>query len=232
VSVSLFRYFMSMFEYISLFLLICLREKPSYLTDDLTSHEPRIVCTQVGDFHHPVCNHVFPTPECAQRCAWEANPPRCARDVSHEKPCGHRQQMKCWQAVKERTDPITCMKAVNMPRPRCTHTLSIRCAAKVELSDRWASNSGMAAARAESHDPSSVTVEHGTVYGPSEETLAAGSCGPMLQCNVHVRYRMECGHVVADIPCHQAFDWAAGAHDDYEAHTFSFVSERLYSSLV
>lgn len=167
-----------------------------------------------------MCNHVFPNPECAQRREWEANAPPCKQDVTHKKPCGHRKKMKCWQAAEEQTSPTTCLKDVDMSRPRCTHALSLRCAAKVELAERWASNSGMAAARSVPHDPSTVTVEFGTVYGPSEQTLAAGLCS-IPKCNVNVRFRMECGHIVPNVPCNQAFDWAAGVDSNSPFHRVS-----------
>jgi hypothetical protein len=51
-----------------------------------------------------------------------------------------------------------------------------------------------------------VIVSSGVEYGPSDTALQ--ECMPF--CEVSTTYRAHCGHVFCDIPCHDAFEMAAG----------------------
>jgi len=183
----------------------------------------------VGDFHHPACNHVFPAPTCSQRRTWESKPPRCEERVTLSRECGHSQEMACWRAMEEEDEKEggarVCQAAVEAVRPRCTHALSLRCAAAAELEELWSLQGGAPAGRTTANDPTSLTVEHGVQYGPSETQLAqtaAGTgraergsrkkvaIGAVPECVVRVRYRRACGHVMTNVRCGSAFSWAAG----------------------
>ena len=127
---------------------------------------------QVSDFYHPVCGHTFKAPLCWQRRSWEEGPPRCDEKVVHERPCGHRKTMKCWEAAAELLQPTPCMTDVQTRRPRCSHRLSLRCSAAAALTEAWEQHGGQGAALADPEDPASVTVENGVDYGASETHLA------------------------------------------------------------
>jgi hypothetical protein len=70
-----------------------------------------------------------------------------------------------------------CQAAVEAVRPRCTHALSLRCAAAAELEELWSLQGGAPAGRTTANDPTSLTVEHGVQYGPSETQLAQTAAG-------------------------------------------------------
>lgn len=127
---------------------------------------------QVSDFVHPVCGHTFSAPACWQRRAWEEKPPRCDKKVVHKRPCGHRNSVKCWESSQERLRPSPCMASVQARRPRCSHPLSLRCAAAAALLEAWEQHGGVVAVQAEPDDRTSVAVEHGVDYGASETQLA------------------------------------------------------------
>jgi hypothetical protein len=97
--------------------------------------------------------------------------------------------MMCWEAAAERLQTTPCMKDVQTCRHRCSHPLSVRCSAATALKEAWEQHGGVAAVKAVSADPSSVTVEHGTDYGPSETQLAkeSGIKAVIPACAVLVR---------------------------------------------
>eukprot|EP00951_Prasinocladus_malaysianus_P047354 scaffold650046_cov51-Prasinocladus_malaysianus.AAC.1 len=55
--------------------------------------------------------------------------------------------MKCCEQDKELAAPTPCLENVQMARPRCSHTLSLRCCDAVALSELWDQQDGMAACK-------------------------------------------------------------------------------------
>ena len=82
------------------------------------SHLPTCKET-VGDFVHPICNHLIKSPTCVERRKFEINPPNCQQTVTHVRQCGCKPKMKCFESVKEMSCPALCQSAVECPRPRC-----------------------------------------------------------------------------------------------------------------
>lgn len=159
---------------------------------------PIAALPQVADFIHPICNHRIRSPRCVDRRTWENSPPRCSVIVTHTRPCNHSKKMSCYEAAEEASHPRPCLADVEMRRPRCTHQLSLRCNAASSLKEAWAQHSAMGAVRAEASDPSSVTVEHGAVYGPSETQLAKeAGLHSIPECCLKVRYGNGTGAHVA-----------------------------------
>ena len=168
-------------------------------------------CTEtVKDFFHPACNHRFKKPKCHERRAWEAMPPRCMERVTLVKPCGCKAQVHCFERAAAAADLAPCQKDVNMRRPRCSHTLSLRCYERTALSECWEQFHGMTAQEVEGK----VTVSHGEAYGPAEPELQLQAAAGVQfrtaipECSVPVDYVAECGHVIPNVPCYLAFRWA------------------------
>lgn len=81
----------------------------------------------VSDYYHPVCNHITKAPKCYIRRSFESQTPRCKVQVQHHRPCGCVTAMQCFESVAEGLSPSLCKEYVNSRRPRCGHSLSLRC---------------------------------------------------------------------------------------------------------
>ena len=162
----------------------------------------------VSDFINPGCNHVIKSPTCYHRRMYETNPPKCNDTVSHRRPCGCVVTLQCSDASAERKDPILCNAGVERCRPRCQHKYSVRCHVATELQALWDKEDGMCAVLrvGNKDDQRNILVEHGVHYGPAENTLIRS----LGECSVPVSFKGECGHIFSDIPCSQAFQYAAG----------------------
>eukprot|EP00656_Telonema_subtile_P053228 TRINITY_DN7649_c0_g1_i2.p1 TRINITY_DN7649_c0_g1~~TRINITY_DN7649_c0_g1_i2.p1 ORF type:complete len:1491 (+),score=142.91 TRINITY_DN7649_c0_g1_i2:123-4595(+) len=176
-------------------------------------HQPLPPCDEIEkDYVHPSCSHVTKDPTCADRRTWEATPPRCEKKVIHNRSCGCVQTMLCWEKVYEIEHPSQCGEAVNIPRPRCSHVLSLRCSQAVELRRIWAE---VGQDTVEDAGSESVLVVHGVEYGMAERELAQlfdPSVKPLNvpECQTDLRFLAACGHIVENVPCSTAFLWAAG----------------------
>jgi hypothetical protein len=85
-------------------------------------------CTvRVADWMHPACNHEVKAPKCHERRQWEAAPPRCLKPVTHVKPCGCTDRLRCFELGMAAASLAPCLMDVTMGRPRCSHQLSLRC---------------------------------------------------------------------------------------------------------
>lgn len=91
----------------------------------------------VADYYHPVCNHVTKTPKCHIRRSFESHTPQCSVHVQHKRPCGCFTAMKCFESVAEGLAPSLCKEFVNCRRPRCGHSLSLRCFCDSALQELW-----------------------------------------------------------------------------------------------
>jgi len=181
-------------------------------------------CTvQVDDWIHPACNHVFKAPKCHERQGWQAAPPRCQTVVTHVKPCGCTDRLRCFELSDTATSLTPCTVGVNMHRPRCSHQLSVRCYERAALLELWDATQGVSAIedRAVGSSPHTVRVHHGEAYGPAESQLHDASEIAMNtvkfktvipECMVPVDYVGACGHTTSHIQCARAFCWADPAN--------------------
>ena len=100
----------------------------------------------VSDYIHPVCNHRFRQPKCATKRKYELNAPKCPEKVIHKRPCGCELKMLCHESIEESANPPQCTKSVETARPRCNHTLSMRCFEAQHLKEEWSKQIGKSAA--------------------------------------------------------------------------------------
>ena len=175
----------------------------------------------VGDFCHPECGHTRSV-TCDERRRFEANPPSCMERVRHARPCGCRQKMECWQSIRETNTPSDCNTDKEAPRPRCAHTISLRCHEVTALRTMWDNQDGLPAETGGSGD---TLVTHGFSYGPPESTLMRR----IPQCLVSVRYGGPCGHVSSGVPCAKAFEFATGATPTPRCETLDTFSSPICS---
>jgi hypothetical protein len=99
----------------------------------------------VSDYIHPICNHRFKQPKCATKRKYELNAPRCTEIVIHERKCGCKIRMQCYESIEEANNPSKCNKSVEIARPRCGHMLSLRCFEAEKLNEDWAKQIGKSA---------------------------------------------------------------------------------------
>lgn len=162
--------------------------------------KPYTDCVEiVGDFIQPGCGHLIKAPTCTKCRKYERSPPRCLVIVNHSRLCGCKAKMACCASVEERRNPTLCTSQVKTNRPRCRHPINMRCHLNTDLQGAWNDAAGDAVG-------SDGIVTHGEDYGPSDAVLMQS----MLICEVHSMYRAKCGHVFSEIPCHDAFEMAAG----------------------
>jgi len=155
---------------------------------------------EVDDFIHPSCGHRFSNLRCHQRQQHEACPPQCTQRVQHQRPCGCQLPLQCHEAGKESAAPVQCKRSVNALRPRCQHPLSLKCCTASKLRLDWQQQAGLGI-------EAGAVVEHGGDYGVTESALAAS----IPECQVKLSYRASCGHLLRDVPCARAFQYASGA---------------------
>jgi len=159
----------------------------------------------VEDFYHPRCNHVFESPKCYQRLAYEKNPPKCMVKVQFKKPCGCTDNLSCDETIQESVLPSKCNKAVQFDRPRCGHKLSLRCFERSELKRCWEGQDGISLDKT----AAMAIVRHVHLplfYGPPESTWNS----KVPRCSVPVTYQGPCGHYFDGIACTDAFDFVFG----------------------
>ena len=99
----------------------------------------------VSDFIHPVCNHIYPKPNCAKKRSYEQCPPKCKTRVDHKRPCGCIVYIPCFESISEFNKPSKCISSVQIKRPRCGHTLSMRCFEAQLLKESWEQKNGKSA---------------------------------------------------------------------------------------
>jgi hypothetical protein len=99
----------------------------------------------VSDYFHPVCNHQFKKPKCAEKRKYESKEPRCTTKVKHIHPCKCETDMQCYESIQETINPSICNKSVEIPRPRCGHILSMRCNQAEKLKLSWEDQRGKSA---------------------------------------------------------------------------------------
>lgn len=161
----------------------------------------------VGDFVHPQCNHLFSKPACYRRRSYEKTPPMCKEKVVHTRSCGCKVLMRCHQRIAEMemTQPPSCLVDVTIARPRCSHKLSLRCHEAKTLQQQWQQLNTI-----DTVEPTkfgNILLKSGCTYGPDESLLLA----KIPRCSVMVDYMNKCGHVMQNIPCHKAFNFANGS---------------------
>ena len=159
----------------------------------------------VNDFIQPGCGHIIKAPTCFNRRKYEAEPPPCKEKVRHERTCGCSIVLTCEDNDKERANPTQCMSSMTTFRPRCFHPLSVRCHLGTTLHTLWSQQNGEAVKQ---KNPKTI-VEYGVSYGPSEKDLLGARLTTPI-CSTSSTYRASCGHLIGDIPCDKAFDYAAG----------------------
>ena len=151
---------------------------------------------KVADYIHPKCNHVIPSPTCCEHTQYQRQPPVCQERVKFKRPCGHTIQMKCFQAIEEHQHPRECQQIIQVKRPRCSHSLSIKCHEFTHLQKQWD--------RGGHEGIEDNTIEVGAQYGPDERNFLR-----IEQCFVPVNVRKPCGHVLS-MPCCKAFAMVEG----------------------
>lgn len=103
-------------------------------------------CSEIVPYYiHPVCGHHFKQPKCATKRRYESNNPNCPQDVIHERPCGCKLKMQCYEKVQELQYPIDCTLLIEIARPRCGHMLSMECYKAIKLKEEWAKQVGKSA---------------------------------------------------------------------------------------
>eukprot|EP00597_Dinobryon_sp_UTEXLB2267_P013697 CAMPEP_0170108520 /NCGR_PEP_ID=MMETSP0020_2-20130122/6618_1 /TAXON_ID=98059 /ORGANISM="Dinobryon sp., Strain UTEXLB2267" /LENGTH=3294 /DNA_ID=CAMNT_0010333253 /DNA_START=40 /DNA_END=9925 /DNA_ORIENTATION=+ len=178
----------------------------------------------VGDFTHPICNHVSKKPTCVLRRQWEKRPPQCETVVEYKRLCGCVSKVQCWQRNEfmSMTTPPLCLNEVEKKRPRCGHILSLRCCVATRLDDLWDDQNGESAFVP---GDKKTLVQYGVPYGESESNLLAplrkirGFEGNLPNCMVPVSYKSKCSHIV-DSPCSVAFDMARKCSEEGKCNTF------------
>jgi hypothetical protein len=121
----------------------------------ITCHEKTLIVNKkknlnncqevVSDYIHPTCNHIFPKPKCFKKREYEINPPKCQDIVIHQRPCGCKISMHCYEKNEEILHPTRCNSSIEIDRPRCGHKLSMRCYQADELKQKWDEQSGKSA---------------------------------------------------------------------------------------
>ena len=62
----------------------------------------------VPDFIHPVCNHRFKQPKCAEKRKYEIIAPKCNVKVKHKHRCNCETIMLCHESIEESINPSIC----------------------------------------------------------------------------------------------------------------------------
>uniref|UniRef100_A0A0G4I729 Uncharacterized protein n=1 Tax=Chromera velia CCMP2878 TaxID=1169474 RepID=A0A0G4I729_9ALVE len=165
----------------------------------------------VGDFVHPVCNHVFKKPKCHLRQKYEQQAPTCNTQVLHTRECGHEQRMPCHRHQKELDAPALCKEDVETKRPRCGHKLSLRCGNARQLLEWWSSH-GHGSRCADGHAEAAVKCTE--EYGPDESTDPDLKVPFLLgkPCGVPMSLELPCGHVTKS-RCQETFQIAKGLRE-------------------
>ena len=156
----------------------------------------------VDDYVHPVCGHVFSNMICKTRRAYEQTPPSCKIKVPFVRPCGCQAKISCCNILSETGNPMPCKKEKTYPRPRCGHNLSMRCFQGSELLSQWEKLNAVSA----EVDNGVALVEIGTSYGPPESMITS----LVPKCGGKAEVQLLCGHVIEDVPCDIAFQFAVG----------------------
>eukprot|EP01041_Mallomonas_annulata_P002547 gene2547-4973_t len=171
----------------------------------------------VGDYIIPNCGHVIKKPKCAIRRKYENDPPQCVALVDYQRPCKCIIRMPCWERSQETVTPPLCKSAVQHPRPRCSHKISIRCHISTIMDRRWEVTDAISVDIEnnyihENNNNDIITVQNGIEYGLSESEMVPEENIP--ECLVPVNYIGKCGHIFHGIPCSNAFVLAT--HDEME----------------
>ncbi|KAJ8602190.1 hypothetical protein CTAYLR_003526 [Chrysophaeum taylorii] len=170
----------------------------------------------VEDFVHPECNHARRAPRCHERRSWELKAPQCRERVELGRDCGCRVEMDCYERVRESAAELPkpkCLEGRTIPRPRCSHRLSLRCHEANALKIAWSERGGNAALPGGGGGDAMICVEHGVPYGPEETKLFREVIDPtrlIARCKVKTQYRASCGHLIRDVDCFRAFECATG----------------------
>jgi hypothetical protein len=146
---------------------------------------------RVEDYVHPKCNHKIRKPTCCEHQRYQDKPPLCKQKVKFTRPCGHITEMHCFQAIEEAVDPKPCQQKVNVKRPRCSHTISVKCHEFTRLQRLWDEGGHLGI--------DDNTIEVDVKYGPDEQTFLR-----IDPCFVSVKVQKPCGHVLT-MPCSKAF---------------------------
>lgn len=159
----------------------------------------------VEDYFHPRCGHSYSNLTCAQRRKYEAKAPICNIEVTENLICGHKKQMQCHMKGDPSTYP-PCRKDCNINRPRCGHTLSLRCFESTRLLTEWEQKAYHSACA----NPKTAVLQlrTGQNYGPSEKQIM-----PLMKaidnCQVIIEFERPCEHKL-QLPCEQGFEVASG----------------------
>ncbi|RYH14627.1 hypothetical protein EON65_33295, partial [archaeon] len=152
----------------------------------------------VPDYIHPSCNHTFTELTCEMRRQYEANPPKCERQVTRSRECGHKVMVKCFQ----RSMPLNpCKEAVNGSKPRCGHQISMPCHDYERLRQNYGENRHCELVIDTQRDQVMIDQAESD-YGPEEKTLVG--FGHLPGCTVPTLIRRSCSHMT-EMPCALAF---------------------------
>lgn len=180
----------------------------------------------VDDFVNPMCGHRMERPSCSKRRRWEVTPPTCMKTVVHQRPCGCKTRMSCHASIKESSliAPSRCLEAVEVMRPRCSHSMSLRCYEGDILRKLWSEQGG------ESVRGEVSVVESGVKYGPPESGLVATKQNQfdkeLPSCSVRILYRRTCGHEMMAL-CADAFQMTLGSLEEPTCRQLTSIKSPL-----
>lgn len=161
------------------------------------------ICTEVieKDYIHPTCGHHTSNLICNQWLKYNKTPPLCKTvvQIKHNH-CDHSVNVPC----HGRQFPLpACSVKIHVPRPRCTHVISMSCSAAHALTAKYRERFPLMAKPVQ-RGPFVKLDERGT-YGPAEKSLRYEA---FPDCQRIVEIKRNCGHYY-QAPCHAAFDMVA-----------------------
>lgn len=172
------------------------------LLQGLTSLKPCAVT--VSNFMRS-CGHAIVKPTCAKRRSYETNEPLCLKKVTLTRRCGCDVGIRCHERTLETANPVECLVVKKVPRPRCSHVISMRCRDFEVLQGHWRADCLISVEHDEDiYQNPNILVRYGIAYGPPESHYYP----TIEECKSDVDYLNRCGHVISKVPCFLTFKLA------------------------
>eukprot|EP00599_Poterioochromonas_sp_BG-1_P007046 CAMPEP_0173142332 /NCGR_PEP_ID=MMETSP1105-20130129/6029_1 /TAXON_ID=2985 /ORGANISM="Ochromonas sp., Strain BG-1" /LENGTH=1951 /DNA_ID=CAMNT_0014055711 /DNA_START=962 /DNA_END=6817 /DNA_ORIENTATION=- len=150
------------------------------------SHEVKVDCHT---------SNQQPPPQCRERPKERFRFPNCIHELE-VKTCFQLQDLKSRQHL------IRCEEILDVILPRCSHRVRVMCGLKGKL-DLMEINGDVCATRMkDGPEAGQLLVEENAFY--------CQPCSDLPPCVQPVIYQRDCQHLLPNIPCAEAFDWALG----------------------